>query len=263
MVEKCCSWRLWPASYVGLPGVLFSIAIVLFTIALLLQEYGEVPDFVSLPVVFTGILLALLSVGRGVDVVDGKIILTYGYPRTVFKLTITDVVEVADVNNLEKGRLFKYFKVQLIPLTIIIAYPLLYIIVKASLPPVRYLTFFLIPIFVGLGLIVYFMLTSESYRRFAKYTGWVLSFVLMVIDFLIGSYYHQLFDRLLTSDMTTLLPLMIGQVLVFIFFIFITVLRRHVIILEDTRGRYYAVVAVEEEARQFIELVERRVMTNA
>jgi len=264
MVDKCCELKIWPASYVGIPSLLLSAALILFTFSLMFQIYEGTSEHVAFWFPLAGIVLALFSIGRDVTITDGKIVLSYGYPIPAFKLAINDVVQVVDVNNLERGRLFKYFKSQLILITVVIIYPLLYILVKGSLPPIQYLTFFSLPIFVGLALISYFMMTTNSYRKFIKYAGWIMSGVCLVMDFLIGYYYRQLFGRSVTADMHALIPLMIGQVLAITFFVVVTVFRRHVIVLEDSRGKYYAVIATTEEyARQFIGLVVRRVMAHA
>jgi len=236
----------------------------MFTSALLLNSYGDVPGYVSLLIVFIGVVMSLMSVGRSVEIVKGGVVLSYGFPIVLFKLTLTDIVHVTDVTELERGKLFRYFKTQLILYTIMIAYPLLYIIVKESLPPLRYLTLLSIPVCIGVGLIVYFMLTSSTYEKFTKYVGYILSAVFITLDFAIVNYYRCIFNRSIISDIDTLLPLMTGQVLAFFFFIPLAVVKRHVIVLEDANGRRCAIVtASEEDARLLVEFIAKEVMAYA
>ena len=264
MVVKCCQWKWWPTPYTGLPSVLLSTALLIFTSSLLLSVYNDVPNYIPFFTTLIGIVLALISVGREVEVLKGKVILSYGFPKVIFKLVFTEVTQVTDLTNLERGRLFKYFKIQLVPYSFMMTYPLLYIIIKASLPPIRYLTLLSIPICVGVALTTYFMLTSSSYEKLAKYVGYILSITFLTLDAIIASYYHQVFNRPLTSDIDTLLALMAGQVLAFLFFIPIFAIRRHIIILEDINGKRCAIVtASEEDARLLVKAIMREVMTYA
>jgi len=252
------------APYTGLPSILLTSALLIFTSALLLNAYQDVSDYIIFFVISTGIVLALLSVGREIEVSEGKIIVSYGFPKGLFKMVFTDVVHVVNLTDLEKGRLFRYFKVQLIPYSCMIVYPLLYIIIKASLPPLRYLTLISIPVCVGVALITYLMLTSSSYKKFVKYAGYMLSIVFIILDFFIANYYRQVFNRSILSDINTLLPLMVGQVLAFLFFMPLAAIERHTIVLEDVDGKKCAIiVANEEDARSLIRTIMREVMIHA
>ncbi|RLE74129.1 MAG: hypothetical protein DRJ56_08045, partial [Thermoprotei archaeon] len=156
------------------------------------------------------------------------------------------------------------FKAQLAVAAAMAAYPLLYVAARASPPPLRYLTVLSIPVCVGVALTAHFMLTARSYERFAKRAGYVLSAVFIALDFMIASYYRQAFGKSILSDLETLLPLMAGQVLAFLFFVPLAAVRRYVIVLEDASGRRCAVVAAsEEDAKLLVELVARRAMAHA
>lgn len=83
--------------------------------------------------------MALASVGRNVTVSDGRVSLAYGFPFRFFRLVVDGVVEMADLNSLQRGKLFKYFKVQVVLYAVVTLYPLLYLATKFSLPPIYFL----------------------------------------------------------------------------------------------------------------------------
>jgi len=98
--------------------------------------------------------------------------LSYGFPVALFRAELRDVVGVSDVNSLARGKLFKYFKFQVVPLALLPLIPVVYVAAKSSPPPVQYLSFLGIPVALGVVLISYFMLTTTSFKRFIeKVTG--------------------------------------------------------------------------------------------
>ena len=254
----------WPCAYSGLPAVLQSISIVLFTVTLLMLV-GNVGDIYVFMMFFTGIVLALMSIGNEVKITNGELLLTYGYPFKLIKVRVKEVVHIADINALERGKLFKYFKVVLVPFIMITAFPLLYVLIKGASVPLQYSMFLAIPIFVGAALIGYFMVSSRSYKAFLQNVLRVLVVLLITINFFLAIEYHRLYSGFITRDLNALIPLMLAEILLFIFFVamLVNAVKRHVIIVEDSRGRYYAIASASEvKARELIELIVSKVMVS-
>ncbi|RLE91682.1 MAG: hypothetical protein DRJ55_05390 [Thermoprotei archaeon] len=259
--------KWYPLPYSGVPGALSALSMVLFAVSLPLQIYGQNYFTLGLVLFWIGWLMALASAGRNVTISEGRVTLTYGFPFRVFKLVVDGVVEMADLNSLQRGKLFKYFKVQVIPYAVVTFYPLLYVAAKFSLPPIYFLAFLLIPSAVGLSLLMYFMLTFASYRRFIKYAGYTVVSTTIIANFGIASYYNAAFGKPITSDAHALILLILGELLIFLAFALYASLatKRHVILLEDTRGKHYAIGAVDEDAAKELtrKIVEEVMMRDA
>lgn len=189
--------------------------------------------------------------------------LVHGYPISTFKYTIRNVVEISALDNLSKGKIFKYFKIHLISSTAILLLLVLYIVLVAPSIPIEYLTFLPTPVVVGLILTVRCMLNYSNYVKFIKRMGSILGSVFTIVYFGIASIYNRVFGRPITSDLRTVVFLMAGVLLTCTFYaitLYFSV-RRRVIVIEDDTGRHYAIVAADEKtARELVNIIAKEVM---
>jgi len=201
-----------------------------------------------------------------VEVGEGWVRLSYGFPVALFRAELRDVVEVSDVNSLARGKLFKYFKFQVVPLALMPVIPVVYVAAKSSLPPLVYLPYLGIPVALGVLLSSYFLLTTTSFKKFIEKVCFLFCVGVPVLNFWLGITYRETYGRSLARDYYAAGVLILGEMLIFILLVAVWIYstRRHIIVLEDSDGRYYAVVARDgDAAREFLNLVVDRVMRSA
>lgn len=251
--------RYWPMPYSGLPGVLNSVGLVMVSFGLVAPFLGDW----ALAIPLTGIVLLLLSIGREVRVSNDALVLCYGFPVVFYRQVVKDVVEVTDLKKLSRGRLAKYFKLPVAVFLVVALLPLAYLMARGLRVPLVYLVYLLIPVVVCVLLIAYFVLTSTGYLKLLKR---VLSFVgttVCVMSFFVGATYRSVHGHSILEDPHAVAMWIIGVLLLAFFLIAFSIYtgKRSVIVIEDSRGRHYAVVAVDDEsAREFMRVVVSRVM---
>ena len=252
MSRRFSSHEAWPAPYSGVPGALFALSMILIIVAFLLNITRSTLSAYTLCLFLASIVFALLSVGKEVLAVKGRLVLVYGYPVSIFKYSVTNITEISALDNLSRGKIFKYFKLYLVPSTMMMHLPVIYVILTAPSIPIEYLTFLLAPVVAGLILTVRCMLTYFDFMKFIKYTGSILGAISTILCFQVASIYNKVFGRPITSDLRTLAFLMTGMLLTFVFYAMVLYFstRRHLIVIEDSAGRHYAIVAVDEKTAQ-------------
>jgi len=239
--------NVWPAPYTGIPAVLSSSSLVMFVLAFLIIHYGRgVYDTLGFTLFFTGIAFGLLSAGKEVELKDDRLVLKYGFPQAVINITVREVVEVADLSSLKRGKLFKYFKSQLVAPLLIMLLPILY------LPPLTkplMALLLLVPVVIGFSLLTYFMMTFSDYRRFLNYAIVTLMAMLALIFLEIAMINPQI-----VSSKDALVMLVLGYVLLIAgFIVFISfAIRRHIILIESTQGHYAVTAASKADAEEFM-----------
>lgn len=247
--------NVWPTPYNGIPAILSSLSLVLFVSAFLIIHYGKgAYDTLSFILFSTGIISILLSSGREVELKNGKLILRYGFPLTLISIIVEDIVDVADLSSLKRGKLIKYFKSQLVMPLLIMLLPVLY------MPPITkplMLLFLLVPVVVGFSLLTYFMMTFSDYKRFLNYTVITLAIILALI-FLEAA----LVNSRIASSTDALLMLAVGYLLLIVgFIVFISfAMRRHIVLIESKRG-YYAIAALSKsDAEALIKVLVKHLL---
>ena len=247
--------NVWPTPYNGIPAILSSLSLVMFVLAFLIIRYGKgTYDTLGFILFFTGIIFGLLSSGREVELKNGKLVLRYGFPLTLINIVVEDVVDVADLSSLKRGKLIKYFKSQLVMPLLIMLLPVLY------MPPVTkplILLFLLVPVVVGFSLLTYFMMTFSDYKRFLNYTIITLAIILALIFMEVA-----LVNPQIVSSMNALLMLAVGYLLLIAgFIVFISfAMRRHIVLIESKQG-YYAIAALSKsDAEVLIKILVKHLL---
>ena len=222
--------NIYPASYSGLPGILNSLGMMLIVAAMFFNLSGNPKlGFVTFWIAW---VLLLVSIGKEVEVKNGKLILKYGFPKPFIKIEISEIIEIADITKLKKGRIARYFRQALVVPILVLILPYIYIFAKGTTIPLRYVVFLLIPAFVGIMLILYFTMTLSNYREFLRKATIIVAVVLAVLLLMILIIFKPVREALLILIMSYLL-LVIG------FFIFMSIsLKRNVILIESDRGCY-------------------------
>lgn len=235
-------YSVWPLPYSGVPALLSGTSLTLLTTSLIVT-IANTPDPLSLTLLALGILTGLLSCGRCVRVVDGAVVLEYGFPKPVIKLVIKDVTEVFDISELSWGRLGRYFKVTALPFILIMALPIAYVVVKGTYPNPAYLTVMALPLVTGMLLVSFFTLTSPTYRKFIKRAATITSVsTVSAVAFMIGYLYRETYGTSILQNLTHASVAIAGAVLIALLLAVATVMssRNHVVVIRDSRGRYYA-----------------------
>ncbi|NPA99059.1 MAG: hypothetical protein GXO43_06735 [Crenarchaeota archaeon] len=249
--------RIWPLPYSGLPAILNSVAFVLLTFALIaIVSHSETYFLVFF---LTGIAMNLVASGKRVVIRNEYIMLEYGFPKPVLRYVVRDVVEIFDINELSRGRLVKYFKALLLSFILVMILPLAYVVVKGAYPNPAYLPLMVIPVIMGVLLLMYLIFTASSYRRFLVKASIATAVVsAYVVSIAVGFLYRDFYGRSVFSDPTAVAVWLVSVLLFAVLAIAITFFagRNHIVILVDTRGRYYAVgTASTEIAREFMSMV--------
>ncbi|RLF04217.1 MAG: hypothetical protein DRK00_07200 [Thermoprotei archaeon] len=253
--------RVWALPYSGVPALLSNVSIVSFGAAVLLALLRSPVQAVFIAL---GFLTALLSLGDGVEVRGGAIVLRYGFPVTVFRLELSDVVSVFNVNELRRGKLVKYFKSQLMPFILIVLLPPLYTLVCGKPANPAYIPWIILPSLLGLLLMLYFTFTAKTYRELLRRISGAVCTSLALLGFVISVMYRQSYGSSIFSDVPSLLMALVGLTLLGAFSAILAILagKRPIIVLEDSEGKFYAVGAIDgEAASSFIKLVLREVVS--
>ncbi len=251
--------RTWPLPYSGLPAVLNSLALVLLTSSLIAAISRAEIYFLALFI--AGVATNLVATGRRVIIRDDCVVLEYGFPKPVLKYVVGDVVEVFDISELSRGRLVKYFKVLLVPFTLVMILPVAYVVTRGAYPNPAYVPLMVIPVAMGAFLLLYMMFTAPSYRKFLRRAAAVTATVsTSVMAFMIGYFYRDVYGRSIFSNPSDAAVGIAGTLLLVLLAAVIALFagRNHVVILVDAEGRYHAVgTAGAEAAREFMSAVLR------
>ena len=250
--------EVWPLPYTGLPALLNSLSIIMFAMLVVVSMTLRY-NLLFILLFMVAISLSLASLGRRVVVDDGVIILEYGYPKPLLKYRITGIVEVFDINELSRGKLVKYFKSLLTPFIIIMVLPVIYVIVRGIYPSPTYITLMTVPIAMGVSLLLYFMFTAPSYRKFLRCAFTVTAIIyISLLALIIGYYYGNIYGRI------DLLVALIGTSLIILCIALPFLARQnHIIIIVDENGSHYAVgTHGEEVAKAFIKTIIKTIQEN-
>ncbi len=250
-------YHVWPLSYSGLPALLSSLALVLITSSLLAVIMRAELYFLALFSV--GIVMNLVACGKRVIIRDDCVVLEYGFPKPILKYAVRDIVEVFDINELSRGRLVKYFKVLLVPFTLVMILPVAYVVTRGVYPNPAYVPLIVIPVAIGVFLLLYMMFTAPSYGKFLRRAAAVTATVsTSVMAFMIGYFYRDVYGRSIFSNPSDAAVGIAGTLMLVLLAAAIALFagRNHVVILVDAVGRYYAVgTAGAEAAREFMSAV--------
>ncbi len=256
--------KYWALPYSRLPAILSGASITCFTLAILMWLLNNA--FYPVLLFYLGILFSLLSVGRNVEIRDNSIVLWYGYPKAVIRYVVRDVVSVFDVNELERGSLVRYFKYHLFVFSLIIVLPLMYLSAKGLYPNPAYLPLIFLPVFIGIILQLYIMLTSRSYRRMMRWMGWILASVWTTVGFVVGIVYRETYGESLFSNLNATILYFTGMLLLAISSVILLALigRHHVIIVETADKEFYAIGTLSaRDAKELIRKILEEVVKNA
>jgi len=249
---------IWAASYTGIPSYLSILSIVSFEIALLLFIRGNgALDLIAWGCVSLGFLCGLLSCGREVEISNNVLILKYGFPIAIIKMKISNIIGVADINNLKKGRLSKYFKTQLVAPFLLLIAPIIFLF-PYLLNPIGIFVL-LVTIVMGFTLLTYFMMTFSEYKRYVRTSA-------LTLCILIGILFLEIIfmNRSIFVEKEALYLLFAGYVMAvlsFLILIFLA-LKRHVILLETSSESYAVIASSEEAANNFMKTVMEKLMVS-
>jgi len=246
MADEC-----WPLPYSGLPGVLVGLSMVCFTIGILA---GLLNASAALALSILGVVLALLSVGRSVNVTSGAVVLSYGFPIAVMRYVVRDIVKVLDVKELSRGALMRYFKQPMLVSLALIAMPITYLALEAPHLDLAYLPMLLVPVFLGIVVWMHAVLTANSYRRFVIEVVAILGLVWISIGLLtaISGW------GALSSSMSMAMRFFISVALLAVVIVLYATLgvKRHVVIVESSDGKFYAIcTSSAEDAKTLIKRI--------
>ena len=249
--------KIWPLPYSSLPAILNSLALILFTFALIAAvSHVETYFLVLFP---TGIAMGLMATGKRVIIRNGCVVLEYGFPKPVLKYVVKDVTEIFDINELSRGRLVKYFKALLVPFVLVMILPLMYVVVRGTYPYPAYLPLMVIPVIMGVLLLMYLMFTASSYRRFLMKASIATAVVsAYLVSIAVGFLYRDVYGKSIFSNLAAVAVWLVSVLLLAALAMAIAFFagKNHVVILVDARGRYYAVgTAGAEVAREFMSTV--------
>jgi len=257
--------RVWPLPYSGIPAALSGASMVLMVFALIAAITSS-GSWLFLATFLCGVALNLVGCGRRVVLRGDSIVLEYGFPKTFIKVVVRDVVEVFDISELSRGRLARYFKISLLPFTLVMVLPLAYVVVKGSYPNPAYLSVMVLPVAVGVLLTTFFIFTSPSYRKFLRRAAAVTAVTsVSVMSFMIGYLYRDVYGTSIFQRPAEAAVAMAGAVLLALFAALIAVMagRNHVVVIVDSKGRHYAIgTRGPEVAREVISEV-LKLMTSA
>jgi len=254
--------RWWPAPYSGLPALMSCASLLCLTLGMILLISG-LNSLAALTVIAIGFIAGLLSAGREVRVRNHKLILGYGFPKAIIRYVVDDVVDVFDVNELSRGKLIRYFKYHLFVFSLIMSLPVIYLVIKGLYPSPVYLPLLLLPVFLGVALQLYVMLTAESYRKLVRRLVFILGMVWSLVGFIVGATYREIYGKSLFSDPSATLLYFAGMLLLAVTTITVLALheRHHVVIVEGGNGGFYAIVAASPNyARELVKLIAKEVM---
>ena len=254
--------RWWPAPYSGLPALMSCASLLCLTLGMILA-ISRLNSLAAPTVIAIGFIAGLLSAGREVRIRNHKLILGYGFPKAVIKYVVEDVVDVFDVNELSRGKLVRYFKYHLFVLSLIMSLPAIYLAVEGLYPSPVYLPLLLLPVFLGVALQLYVLLTAESYRKLIGKLIFILGMVWSLVGFIVGATYRELHGKSLFSDPSATLLYFTGMLLLAVSTITMLALhsRQHVVIVESGDGKFYAIAtASPDHAKELVKLIAKEVM---
>ncbi len=254
--------KWWPTPYSGLPALMSCASLLCFTLGMILAVSGL--SSLAAPIVIAiGFMAGLISVGREVRICNHKLILGYGFPKAIVRYVVEDVVDIFDVNELSRGKLVRYFKYHLFVFSLIMLLPVIYLAVEGLYPSPVYLPLLLLPVFLGVALQLYIMFTAESYRKLIRRLMFTLAIVWSLVGFIVGATYRELYGKSLFSDPSATLLYFTGMLLLAVSTITILALRsrQHVIIVESSDGRFYAIATASPNyAKELVKLIAKEVM---
>lgn len=266
MVQYC---RWWPLPYSGLPALLSMTGVILLIASLSVSLFT--PNMLSLPLFFIGIVLLLASTGREVVVGDGVVKLYYGFPLKVLRIDVSGIVEVASISDLSSGKIINYFKIIAIPWTIVAFTPTIWLIIlilyktTISTTTLLVLAFSTIALtYIGLLVLIHLITTHRDLHRILRIASIYLAAILTIVNFSIAIIYNQTRHSLLTANKPLVAFIIAGELALSIAYYLLLriVAKRRIIIVKDSKGKYYAIGACNEEAcRKLINLITRRAMT--
>ena len=226
----------------------------------------------SLLLAVPGTLLLVLSIGTGLEVGEGYLVIYYGYPRPVLKILVQDLTEVVDVQALRGVRVARYFRLITGVLTALALYPLVLFSVQGwcvvggriltvpyVLPPLLTLYTFIVV------LVLWFVVRAESFEKFLCRLLLAAAILLPNLNFVVG-YCSRHYGLTPMWDLRFDLSFVGGEVLlVLVLGLFLYLARaRRVLLLRDSESRCYVVLARDLcAARSLIDTVVRRVMCTA
>ncbi|WP_456399014.1 hypothetical protein [Palaeococcus sp. (in: euryarchaeotes)] len=221
---------IYPAPYSGLPGILNSLGMILMVVAMFFNVSENLKlGFVTFWIAW---VLLLVSIGKEVEVKNGKLILKYGFPKPLIKVEISEIREITNITKLKRGKIARYFRQALVVPILVLILPYIYIFVKGTMIPLRYVVFLLIPAFVGIMLLLYFTMTLSNYREFLRKATIIVAVVLALLLLMILRIFKPVGEALLIFVMSYLL-------LVVSFVIFMSIgIKRNVVLIEGDRGCY-------------------------
>lgn len=254
--------KYWPASYSGLPLLFMSAGIGMMLVSLLMNVSGYAIEL-TLPTTMIGIVLVLISTGKSVKICSNGIKLEYGFPFTIIKYNIDDIVEIADITMLEKGQLIRYFKPFAIIFTLYTAFPIAYITVKEKIVLPIAIPYILIPLFIGIMLSIYFVSTASNFRQYVRKLGYVLATIYIIAAIETGYWFREIYGKSISQEPVLLIFTFIGFTLswVALFTILYFASKRHVILIRDVTGRTFAIIARDSvSARELIGRIAKEVL---
>ena len=244
---------VWPLPYCGLPGLFSILSVMFFALAVYV---AKVTNF-GLALFAIGVLLGLLSSGKGVILDHSRLILEYGFPKALIKIVIQDVTGVSDVSAIERGCIIKYFKAPICTALVIICFPVLYVAGAGMIPSVEYIPLITLPAIIGVILVIVLAYTGTSYKAFVRKLGCAVGGSIGLLAFIVGVLYHEVYGRSIFSDPHSLAVAFMALMLLGISTaVFTTLYQKHHIVIIKANHRYYAVGASsEEKALEFIKMV--------
>ncbi len=252
--------RCWPLPYSGLPAILAGLSMMCFTIGIIATLLNIIT--ILAPLLALGLVLTLLSVGRSVDVTSDGVVLSYGFPVVVMRYVVRDVVKVFDVKELDRGALVRYFKQPLLVSLALIAVPLTYLAIEAPHLDPAHLPMLLVPTFLGIVIQVHTVLTANSYRRFVIGTMVILGLVWVSMGLAIAITGWGA----LSSSLSTSARFFISVALLTLAIALYATLggKRHVVIVESSDGKFYAVgTPSAEDAKRLVKRILEVMARNA
>ncbi|WP_457754133.1 hypothetical protein [Thermococcus sp.] len=151
----------FPLPYTGVPWMMSLLCVLLFNIAFIFLSRG------GIILLILSIAFLKLSTGSRVELPEKKLLLKFGIPRIMYEIEVDSIKEIARINFLRRGVLFKHFRGILLEPLLLILIPYLGALSDVSKPT---LIIFPIEAMFGFFLLAYFILPLSN-KKFKLYAS--------------------------------------------------------------------------------------------
>ncbi len=263
--------RYWPLPYSGVPGILSILGLITLIFTLIIASCDWCSEFLFLGLFFLGYACIFASIGRKVVIGDGEVVLEYGFPVTVYRVVLNDVVEACNFWEIEGGRIINYFRLAALQFLLIMVFPFTYIWVRlytSGMASLGQILATILPLILALTtcllLAVQVLVSSRNRRRALRIIGYIVVSSIIIANMVIAILYNQLYGEPITSNTSALLLLVSGETAFLIVFAVVVMVfyKTQIVVVRDSLKGYYAIGCWDREdaIRLVEEIVEKTVI---